>query len=102
MLLQRAVLIFPVCIPHLLHSVTLAVVVLLASLTACSQQPSPPLPLSICGATVDVRFQGTTASVTREDLTGWIRRAGDAVCTYYGKFPVPRLALDVRVRGGAG
>ena len=32
----------------------------------------------------------------------WIKRASTAVCTYYGKFPVPQLRLQVHVRGGEG
>jgi hypothetical protein len=45
---------------------------------------------------------GDTNTATRADLVTWVRRAGDAVCAYYGKFPVPHLSLDVRVRGSAG
>ena len=62
----------------------------------------PATTVNICGATIDVRFEGDTTSPTRTDLLSWVRRAGDAVCTYYGKFPVPHLTLDVRVRGGSG
>jgi hypothetical protein len=62
----------------------------------------PPTTVAICGATINLRFEGDTTAMTRADLLTWVRRAGDAVCTYYGKFPVPHLTLDVRVRGGAG
>jgi len=62
----------------------------------------PATTVNICGATIDVRFEGDTTTPTRTDLLTWVRRAGDAVCTYYGKFPVPHLTLDVRVRGGSG
>lgn len=49
-----------------------------------------------------MRFEGEATTATRTDLLHWIQRAGDAVCTYYGKFPVHHLALDVQVRGGTG
>jgi hypothetical protein len=62
----------------------------------------PATKMKICDATIDVRFEGETTSAKRDDLLTWARRAGDAVCTYYGKFPVPHLTLDVRVRGNAG
>jgi len=66
------------------------------------QAASPATSISICGSTIDVRFQGETNAVAQTDLMNWVHRAGDAVCTYYGKFPVPHLGLDVRIRGGAG
>ncbi len=56
----------------------------------------------MCGSTIDVRFTGDTGSVSRDDLLNWINRAATAVCTYYGKYPVSHLALDVRARGGPG
>ena len=62
----------------------------------------PPVTVTICGSTIDVHFRGGTNSANRDDLMNWIRRAGDAVCLFYGKFPVPRLNLDVRVQGSPG
>jgi hypothetical protein len=58
--------------------------------------------VKICGTTIDVQFFGETSAASRGDLTSWVQRAGDAVCTYYGKFPVPHVGLDIRVRGGPG
>jgi len=77
------------------------------SAIACFAAPpqhasGPASTVKICGATIDVRFDGDTATATRTDLLTWVRRAGDAVCTYYGKFPVPHMKLDVLIRGGAG
>ena len=70
--------------------------------SAPGQVRGPATALSVCGATIDLRFDGETNRATRGDLLNWVHRAGDAVCTYYGKFPVPHLSLDVRVRGGSG
>jgi hypothetical protein len=74
-----------------------------APLAGC-QQPAPPQheTLKICTSTLDVNFDGTSNSLSRQDLLAWVRRAGEAVCTYYGKFPVSHVRLDVRVRGNAG
>src|SRR5580700_588153 len=66
------------------------------------QAAGPATNISICGSAIDVHFLGETTAITQADLMTWVHRAGDAVCTYYGKFPVPHVGLDVRVRGGAG
>ena len=58
--------------------------------------------LKTCGSTIAIQFDGAAASATRADLLTWVGRAADAVCIYYGKFPVPHLKLDVRVRSGTG
>ena len=70
--------------------------------SARGQSQGPATTINICGSAIDIRVLGETKAVTRGDLLTWVRRAGDAVCTYYGKFPVPHLSLDVRVRGGPG
>ena len=70
--------------------------------SARGQVKVPATALSICGATIEVRFHGDTNVAMRNDLLNWVHRAGDAVCIYYGKFPVPHLRLDVRVGGGSG
>ncbi len=58
--------------------------------------------LSACGSTIEVSFEGDTGAVSREELLNWIKRATTAVCTYYGKYPVAHVKLEVHVRGGAG
>ena len=58
--------------------------------------------VSACGSTIDVRFDNDSTSLSNEVLLNWIRRASTAVCTYYGKFPVPQLRLQVHVRGTDG
>ena len=79
---------------------SIGVVVWLAS--EREQAAGPPTSINICGSTIDVNFFGETSTASRSDLVNWVHRAGDAVCTYYGQFPVPHLGLDVRVRGGEG
>ena len=87
----------------LLVVLVLAVIVGIAWFAARPQHASGPATIvNICGSTIDVRFEGDTTAAMRADLPTWVRRAGDAVCTYYGKFPVSHLNLDVRVQGGAG
>src|SRR5271165_54651 len=69
---------------------------------AAAQGANPRQTLTICGSTIDVRFDGSTDMVKRDDLLNWINRAATAVCAYYGKYPVPHLTLDLHVRGGPG
>jgi hypothetical protein len=69
---------------------------------ACVHAAEPGETLTICGSKIDVRFDGTTEVASRDDLLDWIKRAGTAVCTYYGRYPVPHLRLDIHVRGGPG
>ncbi len=70
--------------------------------SAREQTVSPNASMSVCGSAIDVHFFGDTSNVTRDNLLNWAQRAGDAVCTYYGTFPVRHLSLDIRVRGGPG
>ncbi len=69
---------------------------------AFAQAANPKQTLTICGSAIDVRFDGSPEAVKRDDLLTWINRAATAVCTYYGKYPVPHLRLDLHVRGGPG
>lgn len=67
---------------------------------AYSAAPQQTIP--VCGSNINVRFEGETQTISRDDLLDWIKRAATAVCTYYGKYPVPHLTLNVHVRGGPG
>src|SRR5208283_2558616 len=58
--------------------------------------------LNACGSTIEVHFDGKTETVSREDLERWVNRAATAVCTYYDRFPVPHLTLEIHARGGPG
>ena len=78
----------------------------IATLTSLSpawgDAKAPPTVVSICGSTINVQIEGDSSAANHADILRWVRRAGEAVCAYYGKFPVPQVALDVQVRGGDG
>jgi hypothetical protein len=80
----------------------LAIALLWLNQAQADPAPATSATINACGSVIDVRFEGETTMAGRSDLRTWVQRAADAVCTYYGKFPVPHLALDVTVRGRAG
>ncbi len=58
--------------------------------------------ISACGSSIDIRFDNDSGSISNDTLLRWIQRATTAVCTYYGKYPVAHLKLQVHVRGTDG
>ena len=78
-------------------AVALAILVSLPARSAVSAQS-----ITACGSKIDIRFDNDSKGVSNEMLLNWVKRASTAVCTYYGKFPVPHLKLQVYVRGNNG
>lgn len=58
--------------------------------------------LTVCGSRIELRLDGDAEPAVHDAVRTWVKRAGDAVCTYYGKYPVPHVTLEVHLRGGAG
>lgn len=58
--------------------------------------------IDACGSSIDVSFDGEPKAVSHGNLLNWVRRAGVAVCTYYGMFPVRHLKLHIQIDGRAG
>jgi hypothetical protein len=87
-----------------LRSLAVAVLSVTLSLGAGCQSRAPvsTAVVNVCGSTISVQFDGATSTVSRADLLDWVLRAGKAVCIYYGRFPVPRLRLEIHIRGSAG
>ena len=63
---------------------------------------SSPQTISACGSSIDLTLKGDTQSISRDAIVNWINRAATAACTYYGKYPVSYVSLNVSIRGGAG
>ena len=79
-----------------------AIAILTSIIATWGDSKGPANVVSICGSTVEVQIEGNASAALRTGVLRWVRRAGEAVCTYYGKFPVPHVALDVRIRDGSG
>jgi len=83
--------------------VTVACIVALSSLVSRPAYSAPESQtISICGSTIDVHFTGDAGKISRDEPLNWIKRAATAVCTYYGKYPVSHVTLNVRLHGDPG
>jgi hypothetical protein len=51
--------------------------------------------LLIGGARIDVTVEPGTLKISRDELMHWVQDAGEAVATYYGRFPVLHLVLRI-------
>ena len=58
--------------------------------------------LLIGGSRIDVTIESGALHVSQVDLMHWVQNAGDAVATYYGRFPVPHLLLRIIPFQGSG
>lgn len=52
--------------------------------------------LRYTGSTIAVHIENGDMGVDRDAITGWVRRAADAVVAYYGRFPVEHVDIIVR------
>ena len=51
---------------------------------------------------IDVTFDAASWKLTQPQLLNWIQKAAEAVATYYGRFPRPRVRLHILPSGGHG
>ena len=61
-----------------------------------------PGDLALDGGVLEVRLDGPRDPAFDRRAARWIHRAAAAVITYYGRFPVARARLSVRVHRGRG
>lgn len=88
--------------------ILLALLVVASANPACSQlfhsgeSDTVTQAIPACGSTIDLTLKGETQEISRAVVVNWINRAAEAVCTYYGRYPVPHVSLNVQVHGRAG
>ncbi|MGH9745355.1 MAG: hypothetical protein ACRD59_04515 [Candidatus Acidiferrales bacterium] len=51
---------------------------------------------------IDVHVESGPMQLSNQDLMQWVRLASDSVSTYYGRFPVPAVALHIVPSSGRG
>jgi hypothetical protein len=79
--------------------VTVAALALaLAFAPACAQAAKPDT-LVVCGARIDVTFDGPTPDLPRQAFLDWIDAGARAVVAYFGRFPVAHYRVRVLTSG---
>lgn len=57
--------------------------------------------IQISGGTIDLNLSPLPAGLSRDQLLDWIKTAAKAASTYYGRFPVKRVTLEIQVNANA-
>ena len=71
--------------------------------TASAQFDSiSPTTLTLANATIDIAFAPGALELSRDRVLQWITASAQAVISYYGQFPVPRVRLLLTPFSGAG
>jgi hypothetical protein len=58
--------------------------------------------LEVPGGRIDVFAFREEVAVSHDDLIGWVRAASKSVATYFGRYPVPRVAVRITTSEGRG
>jgi hypothetical protein len=58
--------------------------------------------LLIGSSKIDVTTESGSMKVSQAELMQWVKSAAEAVATYYGRYPVPRVQLRIIPAGGSG
>ncbi len=54
------------------------------------------------GGVIDVFTASKEGAAAREDLIGWVNAASKSVATYFGRYPVPHVAVRITTSEGRG
>ena len=69
---------------------------------ACTPADEMTSTILVGASRIDVHVESGPMQLSNQDLMQWVRMASDSVATYYGRFPVPALALRIIPSGGRG
>ena len=58
--------------------------------------------IMVSGGSIDVFVHPEKAGVAYEDLIVWVRAASKSVATYFGRYPVPHVAVRITAAEGRG
>ncbi len=58
--------------------------------------------LLIGGSKIDVSIEAGEMKLTHAELVYWVQSAAEAVATYYGRYPVPRVQVRIMCVDGSG
>lgn len=83
-----------------LHAFVLSFVCILAAPPGRASDMTSTL--IIGGSRIDVTIESGDWKISQADLIHWVQLAGEAVATYYGRYPVPHLTLKISPFNGSG
>jgi hypothetical protein len=83
-----------------MRSVFFSALIWLGLSTLAMAQDNPQM--NIGGATIDVSLDPAAPADLHQLVLDWIATAARAVTTYYTKFPVPQVAIAVKLQDGKG
>ena len=58
--------------------------------------------LIIDGSRIDVTIESGDWKISQDAILHWVKLAGEAVATYYGKYPVPHVTIQIQPFDGSG
>src|SRR5437879_1493138 len=58
--------------------------------------------LIIAGSKIDVTIESGKTKLPQTELLHWVQSAAEAVASYYGRYPVPRVQLRIIPADGSG
>ena len=77
--------------------VLLVNLIVLAHQADIKPTPDSPSALHLGGGVIDIDLVSKPRAVSEQQLLFWIQTAGRAVITYYGRFPVKEVTLQIQV-----
>jgi hypothetical protein len=86
----------------LLSSYVACCAVVLLSLGCSAAAGDMTSTLLIGGARIDVTIESGVLKLSPAELMHWVQSAGEAVATYYGKYPVPHATIRILPFNGNG
>ncbi len=77
-------------------------VLFLIARTVTSKAGQMTSTLLIGGSKIDVRIESGKMKLSQPQLVQWVKSAAEAVATYYGRYPVPRVQIRIIPVDGSG
>ncbi len=68
---------------------------------ADAQSQSRPTTLRVAGARLEVSFEGGVDRSERRRLLTWVRESAETIATYFGRYPVRTLQVELNVNSGS-
>jgi hypothetical protein len=81
---------------------TLAAPLFLVCLSFVAAKDAMTSSLLIGGARIDIRTGGESLRMPAKDLYQWVGAAAESVTSYYGRFPVPQVLIQITLFKGRG